>query len=164
MLGVGGTLALHAQAGSEVIVLILSEGEDAKFPHTPHCPARRESALKAAGVMGTKEVIFHDFPDQGLDTVPFIEVARVVEKTIRDFRPSVVYALHHGDANTDHHVAFKATYATCRPMSQVGNSVERLLAFETPSSTDQAPQIGEFFSAQTASLMWGRFGKGRSRV
>jgi LmbE family N-acetylglucosaminyl deacetylase len=44
VLGVGGTLALHAQAGSEVTVLIMSEGEDEKLEETPRCRTRRECA------------------------------------------------------------------------------------------------------------------------
>ena len=44
-LGVGGTLALHAAAGSEVTVLIMSEGEVEKLEGTPRCDTRRECAL-----------------------------------------------------------------------------------------------------------------------
>lgn len=144
VLGVGGTLVRHTEAGGEVVVIILSEGEDAKFEETPKCSTRRQSALNAAQVMGTKEVIFHDFPDQQLETVPVIDIIKAIEEAILDFRPEVIYTHHGGDANTDHHVVFKSTYAACRPMSHVGQSVKRLLTFETPSSTDQAPQIGEY--------------------
>jgi LmbE family N-acetylglucosaminyl deacetylase len=150
VLGIGGTLIRHALAGGEVVVVILSEGEQEKFEDTPHCATRRECALRAAEVMGTHEIVFHDFPDQRLETVPFIEIIKAVEAAVCRFRPSVVYTHHGGDANTDHHVVFRATYAACRPMSQVGSSVQRLLTFETPSSTDQAPQLGEYvFSPST---------------
>ena len=66
-LGVGATLALHAEAGSEVTVLIMSEGEDEKLATTPRCATRRECALQAAEAMGVTRVEFHDFPDQRLD-------------------------------------------------------------------------------------------------
>lgn len=144
VLGVGGTLALHAEAGSDVTVLIMSEGEQEKLGDTPRCQTRRECALDAAKEMGVANVVFHDFPDQRLESVPFIELIKAVEAALGTYRPDVVYAHHGGDANTDHQVVFKAVYAACRPMTPLGSTVERFLAFETPSSTDQAPQVGDY--------------------
>jgi methionyl-tRNA formyltransferase len=144
VLGVGGTLALHAEAGSDVTVLIMSEGEQEKLEGTPRCQTRRECALQAAREMGVANVIFYNFPDQRLESVPFIELIKAVEAALGTHRPTVVYAHHGGDANTDHQVVFKAVYAACRPMTPLGSTVERLLTFETPSSTDQAPQVGDY--------------------
>jgi len=144
MLGVGGTLALHAQAGGEVTVLIMSEGEREKLVGTPRCATRRDCALRAAEVTGISTVQFEDFPDQGLETVRFIELIKVVEAAIERYRPTVVYTHHGGDANTDHQVVFKAVYAACRPMTRLGSTVQRFLTFETPSSTDQAPQVADY--------------------
>ena len=144
MLGVGGTLALHARAGGEVSVLIMSEGEVQKLAETPRSDARRECALRAAEIAGVTTVQFEDFPDQGLETVRFIEVIKVVEAALERYRPTVVYTHHGGDANTDHQVVFKAVYAACRPMTRLGSTVQRFLTFETPSSTDQAPQVGAY--------------------
>jgi methionyl-tRNA formyltransferase/LmbE family N-acetylglucosaminyl deacetylase len=144
LLGIGGTLILHSRAGADVIVLIMSEGEEKKLNETPNCSTRRECALKAAKLIGVKKTIFHDFPDQQLDRLPIIDIIKVVEAVIKEFRPQIVYTHHRGDANTDHQVVFKAVYAACRPMSSIGSVVRRLLTFETPSSTDQAPQIGEY--------------------
>ncbi len=143
-LGVGGTLALHAGAGSEVTVVIMSEGDGEKLEGTPRCENRRECALEAAKVMGISEVVFHDFPNQRLDTLPFIELIKVVEAALEKYRPTVVYAHHRGDANTDHQMVFKAVYAACRPMTRLGSMVQRFLTFETPSSTDQAPQVADY--------------------
>jgi methionyl-tRNA formyltransferase len=144
VLGIGGTLARHADAGGEVVVLILSEGEKEKLEGTPRSLTRRESALQAAEILGTSEVVFCDYPDQRLDAVEFVDLIKPIESAVSRFSPEVVYTHHGGDANTDHQTTFKATYAACRPMSQMGSSVERLLTFETPSSTDQAPQVGDY--------------------
>jgi methionyl-tRNA formyltransferase len=143
VLGVGGTLALHANRGDDVLALILSEGENEKFQDTPRCATRRECAFKAAEILGIR-VICKNLPDQRLDSVPFIELIKVVESAIEQFQPNVIYTHHRGDANTDHQLAFKAVYASCRPMSALSASVERFLTFETPSSTEQAPQIGDY--------------------
>lgn len=149
VLGVGGTLALHAEAGSGVSVLIMSEGEEEKLEGTPRCDTRRECALQAAREMGVGDVHFRDFPDQRLDSVPLIELIKAVEAALATYRPTVVYTHHGGDANTDHQVVFKAVYAACRPMTALGATVERFLTFETPSSTDQAPQVGGYVFTPT---------------
>lgn len=141
VLGVGGTLALHAAAGSDVTVLIMSEGEQEKLSDTPRCATRRDCARAAAEEMGVTRVLFHDFPDQRLESVPFIDLIKAVEAAIGEHAPTVVYTHHGGDANTDHQVVFKAVYAALRPMTRLGATVERFLTFETPSSTDQAPQV-----------------------
>ena len=44
---------------------------------------------------------------------------------------------------------FKAVYAACRPMNPLGSTVDRFLTFETPSSTDQAPQVANYVFSPT---------------
>jgi methionyl-tRNA formyltransferase/LmbE family N-acetylglucosaminyl deacetylase len=144
VLGLGGTLILHARAGADVIVLIMSEGEEEKLDGTPRCQTRRQSAEEAAKIMGTREIVFRDFPDQRLDAIPIIDMIKAVESAIDTYRPATVYCHHGGDANSDHNVVFRAVYAACRPMSRLGSHVKRLLTYETPSSTDQAPQVGNY--------------------
>ncbi len=144
VLGVGGTLAAHAQAGARVVVLILSEGEAEKLPGTPKSDDRRGCAEAAAAALGVSEVVYADLPDQRFDAVPFIEVIKPIEAVVQRVRPEIVYTHHRGDANTDHQIAFKATYAACRPISSVGRSVRRLLSYEAPSTTEQAPGFPEY--------------------
>jgi LmbE family N-acetylglucosaminyl deacetylase len=143
VLGVGATLARHANAGGTVVVMIMSEGEEAKVEST-RSPHRLSSARAASDVLGASELIINDFPDERLDTVPFIDLIKPIEKVLADLRPEVLYTHHAGDANTDHTMTFKATYAASRPMTRFGASVERFLAFETPSSTEQAPPISPY--------------------
>ena len=148
VLGVGGTLSRHAETGGDVYVLILSEGEDAKV-EAPRNDCRVEAARHAGAIMGTRDVRILDFPDQRLDAVPFIELIKPIEAAMEEVNPQVVYTHHGGDANTDHQIAFKATYAASRPMSRFGTSVERFLTFETPSSTEQAPQLAPYIFGPT---------------
>ncbi len=149
VLGVGGTLALHAEAGGAVHVLIASEGEAGKVD-TPACDTRRECAVAAADALGIRELLFYDFPDQELDAVPLIEIIKVIESAIEKYRPAIVYTHHGGDANSDHRVVFQATLAACRPISRFGSYVQQLLVFETPSSTEQSPPLAEYtFSPST---------------
>ncbi len=144
VMGAAGTLSLHAEAGGEVAILVLSEGEAEKLPGAPRCEDRRACTRAAADVVGASEVIFADLPDQRFDAVPFIDVIKPIEAAVRELSPHIVYTLHRGDANTDHQVAFKATYAACRAMSAMARSVRKILCYEAPSSTEQAPAFPEY--------------------
>ncbi len=144
VLGVGGTLARHAAAGSEIVVLVMSEGEAAKRAGTPTSGDRRGCAAAAAARMGVQQVVYADLEDQRFDAHPFIELIHPIEALLRSFGPHVVYTHHRGDANTDHQVVFKATYAACRPLNPDARTVERLLCYEVPSSTEQAPAFPEY--------------------
>src|SRR5215510_2238575 len=80
VLGAGGTIAHHVAHGEAVYVAILTEGASAQFPGAPEMIALKQSqALKAAEVLGVKDVFFGNFPDQQLDAHPFMQVAGFIE-------------------------------------------------------------------------------------
>ena len=62
---------------------------------------------------------------------------------IEKYQPDTVFTHHHGDLNIDHRIVCEAVLTACRP---VGNyTVERIYAFETPSSTEWNYTYGEPF-------------------
>ena len=85
----------------------------------------------------------YDFPDQKLDNVPQLELVKKIEKAIEDIIPDIIYIHHPGDMNNDHQIAAQVTLAAVRPMSYHGISPE-IRSFETPSSTDQAPNVDPY--------------------
>lgn len=90
VLGCGGVMALAADAGRKVYVLVLSgdgTGLDGK---------RRDAAGKAATLLGAEPPRFVGFPENKSDTVSLGDVVAVVEKTVQDLRPSTVYVSHGG--------------------------------------------------------------------
>ena len=69
----------------------------------------------------------------------------MVEQHIREISPETVYTHHAGDLNIDHRRTHEATLTACRPQSS--HPVTRMLAFETPSSTEwQQPSGALSFS------------------
>jgi LmbE family N-acetylglucosaminyl deacetylase len=144
VLGVGGTLARHAQDGAEVTALVLADGATSRYAE------RMQDELQVAGQksalhLGLREIRFANLPDQRLDALPLIEVTRVVDAVLDELRPDVVYTHFAGDVNLDHAVVARATWTACRPYARPG--VRELLAFETPSSTEWGwPGLGDRFS------------------
>lgn len=142
VIGLGGTLAKHSRKGDKVYVTILSEGEALKLPNSPKCSERREEGKLAGEILGVEETYFLDIPDQEFESIPLIGVIKPIEYYIESIRPDMVFVHHRGDANTDHQIAFKATYAACRAMNNP--FIHKILCYETLSSTEQAPQFPEY--------------------
>lgn len=142
-LGVGGTLIRHAQIGDQVEIIILSDGEGAKSENSAKDLERNNKAILWADRAGCIVRQHFDFPDQQLDTVPLIKIVKLLETEIENFKPDVIYTHHPGDMNSDHQIAAQCVLAAKRPMHSKGQLPD-VFAFETPSSTDQAPYVAPF--------------------
>lgn len=144
ILGVGGTIARHTVAGDHVYATLLCE----------HCLARKnkprhedflEQIHAAKKVVGIQEILFFDFPNLQMNTVPTLKVVQAIEEAIVRFKPQVVYTHHWGDLNEDHRIVSHATMAAIRlpergTLSGIPrNLIQRVLCYETPSSTDWSP-------------------------
>ena len=150
VLGCGGTIRRHTQSGDEVWTIILADGETSRDAAGEQAVADREAAMRAAAeILGIQHHATHRLPDNRLDTVPLLDLIKLVEQHIRDIAPDAVYTHHAGDLNVDHRRVHQAVMTACRP--QAGQSVSRLLFFETPSSTEwqsphaEAPFVPNWF-------------------
>jgi N-acetylglucosamine malate deacetylase 1 len=145
VLGCGGTLKRHTQAGDEIWTIVLADGETSRYADAPSVGAevkarvdqRAEAAQKASAILGVQHTQVHAFPDNRLDTRPLLEIVRVVERHILEIGPDTVYTHHAGDVNVDHRLVHEAVITACRPGP--GHTVEDLLFFETLSSTEWQP-------------------------
>jgi LmbE family N-acetylglucosaminyl deacetylase len=133
-LGCGGTLRVHANRGDSIAILFLADGVTARDGSKSGLAERRAAAVKASHLMGASEPRFLDFPDNRLDAVALLDLAKAVENYAREVSPTIVYTHHGGDLNVDHRRAHQAVMTAFRPVS--GSGVRGILAFETPSSTE----------------------------
>jgi LmbE family N-acetylglucosaminyl deacetylase len=141
VLGVGGTIVRHVQAGDRVYVYLLTDGHTSRYndpqragEESVDVVARRNSAVQAAAVLGVKSVEFARLADQRLDALALVDVVKNIEHVAERIAPEVVYTHHRGDVNSDHRVAFTASMTAFR---SVGSTYpRRLLCYETVSSTE----------------------------
>ncbi len=140
VLGVGGTMALHAlHRGGEVWVLILTEGCSSQYSGEPGLIERKkEEARKAGAILGVKDLVFADLPDMRLDSLEHIEINRVIEETIGRIEPEVVFT-QHPDVNKDHVLVFESTMVATRPVP--GQCVRKVYTYPSASSTEWTPSI-----------------------
>lgn len=143
VLGCGGTAARLAQEGHAVFIAILGEGITSRYAQREQADPRQLQALQArsrqaAELLGAKDLFLYSLPDNRFDTVPLLDVVKIVEGLIEKLQPQVVYTQHGGDLNVDHVVTYRATLTATRPMA--GRPVRAVYAYEVASSTEWAFQ------------------------
>ena len=153
VLGCGGTIARYARDGRPVHVAMLADGIGARLPNaaltsaddTAALQRRRAAAEQAGAILGVASTTFGDFPDNRMDTVPLLEIARAVEHLVAMYQPAIVLTHHAGDVNIDHRRIHEAVVTACRP--QPGHPVRTVLTFEVASSTEwQFPASAPVFA------------------
>jgi LmbE family N-acetylglucosaminyl deacetylase len=149
VLGCGGTILTLCRRGYTVNVAFMTDGESSR--RTSDLSFRREhrrqAALEASNVLGTRIVFWGDFPDNEMDSVSLLEVVQRIEGVIGETQPSLVISHWHGDLNIDHQIVARAVVTATRP--QTSSTVKRVLGFEIPSSTEWAFGLPQVFSPNT---------------
>jgi LmbE family N-acetylglucosaminyl deacetylase len=146
VLGCGGTIARLVREGHQVFIAILGEGITSRYAKRDHADQSLLQALharskKVAELLGAKDLFMYSLPDNRFDTVPLLDVVKIIEDLIGNLAPDVIYTHHSGDLNVDHVIVHRAVLTATRPMQ--GQSVREIYAFEVPSSTEWAFQCYE---------------------
>jgi N-acetylglucosamine malate deacetylase 1 len=144
VLGMGGTIALHAAVrGDDTRIVCVTDGSSSQYPKDDALRRQKsEEARRAARELGVEDYVQLDLPDMRLDTVPHIEVNRLVEEQVRELRPEIVYAPH-PDVNRDHIALFDSVAVATRPMP--AQPVRRVLTYAPTSSTEWSPARSNWF-------------------
>ncbi len=143
VLGCGGTIARHAEAGDAVQVLIVAEGATSRQGERNRSQAAEQlsrlaqAAETAAAILGATGVELLNLPDNRLDSLDRLDLIKRIEERTALHQPQVVYVHHAGDVNIDHRRLHEAVITACRPTP--GQSVRQLLSYEVASSTEWQP-------------------------
>ncbi|MBN2398491.1 MAG: PIG-L family deacetylase [Deltaproteobacteria bacterium] len=141
VLGCGGTIARLAGEGHAVYVAILGEGITSRYDEREGADQQSIRALhdrsrQVSKLLGVTELFTYDLPDNRFDTVPMLDVVKIVERLMERLKPEVIYTHHGGDLNVDHVTVHRAVLTASRPVG--GCPVRTIYAFEVPSSTEWA--------------------------
>jgi len=138
VLGLGGTVRKWCNEGAEIHAVILAQGITSRGDTGESLDIElanlRGQARRSADIVGYQEVLFENLPDNRMDNIDLLDITRIIEKYINNFKPQVVLTHHHGDLNIDHQLTYQAVLTACRPM--LGCSVKELYTFETLSSSE----------------------------
>lgn len=141
VLGCGGTIARLVQEKHNVYIAILGEGITSRYQQREQADkslleALREKSQRVAELLRAKEIFTFDLPDNRFDTVPLLDIVKLIENLIERLHPQVIYTHHGGDLNVDHRQVFQATLTATRPMP--GCRVKSIYTYEIASSTEWA--------------------------
>jgi LmbE family N-acetylglucosaminyl deacetylase len=139
VLGCGGTISRLATEGNIISIAILGEGVTSRYKKREHASKKevvnlRKKATAVSKLLGAAELFLFDLPDNRFDTIPLLDVVKIVENSIAKHEPDIIYTHHGGDLNVDHTVVHRAVLTATRTIK--GQPVRELYAFEVPSSTE----------------------------
>ena len=84
--------------------------------------------------MGVKDLFLYDLPGDCFDTLPILDVVKIVEELVQKHAPHTIFTHGCADLNVDHLITHRAVLTATRPIE--GHCVRNLYVFEIPSSTD----------------------------
>lgn len=139
VLGLGGTVRRMANEGVVLRAVIMAEGLTSRSATREEADKSRLSELqadarRASEIVGYSSIDFCGFPDNRMDGLELLDVIKTVLNYVEKYAPDTIFTHHHGDLNIDHRITCEAVLTACRPMG--GCDVQRIYAFETPSSTE----------------------------
>lgn len=138
ILGCGGAMAKMAQQGDQVYTLILGKGIAARGQDEQD--VKKETAAlsdcinSANQAVGSKEVFSFDLPDNKFDSVPLLEIVKIIEKIKDKVKPDIILTHYYNDLNIDHRLTYEAAITATRPIKD--ESVREIYSFEVVSSTE----------------------------
>lgn len=140
ILGCGATVVKFIKSGYEAHVLILGEGITSR--DEKRMPDKRQAELadlkrhvyKANKIIGVKDVILKDLPDNRFDSLSLLDVVKIVEKVKNDKKPDIIFTHYQNDLNIDHQITYRAVITAARPIW--GETVKEIYSFEVASSTE----------------------------
>lgn len=146
ILGCGATVAKLVKEGYEVFTLILGEGITSRGNIKDRNKKKGElkklkkQAYEANNIVGVKKVYLYDFPDNRFDTVPLLDIIKVVENIKKYIKPAIIFTHYKNGLNIDHQITYRAVITATRPM--FGESVKEIYSFEILSSTEWNYPLG----------------------
>lgn len=131
-LGMGGTISRLTSEGHNVRVLTFTDGESSRGTTTKN---RNPKLKNISDILGISSFESGDFPDNAMDSVPLLDLAKFIESN-KGFEPDIVFTHNMSDLNIDHTLVYKATLTAFRP--QLGRSMD-IYSYFVPSATDYNP-------------------------
>ncbi|KKG07367.1 PIG-L deacetylase family protein [Methanosarcina sp. 2.H.A.1B.4] len=141
ILGCGGTIKkMIEENGYNAYTLILGEGATSRDEtrnqekRSKELEFLKKQAHKANKLVGVEDVFIYDFPDNRFDSLPLLDIIKVIEKVKSEVQPEIVFTHYEKDLNLDHRITYTALITASRPLP--GESVKEIYSFEVLSSTE----------------------------
>ncbi|MDO8578975.1 MAG: PIG-L deacetylase family protein [Dehalococcoidales bacterium] len=121
--GAADTIARWARGGADIVYLICTNGDkgtsDPAMTSLKLAKFREKEQRAAARILGVREVVFLNYPDQGLEDTPGFR--KDIVRVIRQFKPNTVVTCdpyRRYISHRDHRVAGQATLDAVYPTAR----------------------------------------------
>jgi LmbE family N-acetylglucosaminyl deacetylase len=125
--GCAGTLSRFVQKGNSVYLMILTDGMRGGAS-----PQRRDEQIKAAELLGAKDLFWAGFQDTRLAF--YDDVIIKIEEAIKKTKPAFVFVHSNRETHQDHRHANACTISASR-------NIPNVLFYEGPSSFEFEPNV-----------------------
>lgn len=143
ILGCGGTMIKHIEAGDEVYVCIATKGCLPLFS-SEGTERTRSEARNCHHHIGVKKTFFLDLPAVMIEKENRYDVNDKILDVIKQVQPDEVYIPHWGDMQKDHQIVAESCMVALRPKYEP--KVKRIYSYETMSETAwNAPNVQNEF-------------------
>lgn len=137
ILGCGGIMSKFKDKSTFKVVFI-GEGSTCRF-NSPNLPEAKDEIMirnrfaeQALDHLGIKKFSFKNLPCGRFDSIPLIEINKLIEIEIKDFEPDTIFTHSNTDCNKDHVKVNESTIIATRP----GFGVKNVFSYEVLSSTE----------------------------
>ena len=135
ILGCGGTLSKYKNK-YKIKVIFIGEGTSCRYENFEKNKAeiraeirkRENNSKNALKSLGINLYSFYDLPCGRLNSLPIIEINKIVEKNIKLFKPNIIFTHSEKDCNNDHRVIFRSVSMATRPTLK--HKVEQIYTFK----------------------------------
>lgn len=140
ILGCGSTIHKLSKDNHDIHLLILGEGITSRQNNRNPNQVKKSlynlknEVKKSSKIVGIKSIELNNFPDNRFDSIPLLDIVKVIEKKKNAIKPSIIFTHHENDLNIDHRITFQAVMAACRPLDI--ETVKEIYSFEVLSSTE----------------------------
>lgn len=119
---------------------------------------RNSFGINALKLLSVSSYKFYNLPCGRLDQLPIIEINKIIEKEIENFKPDTVFTHSFEDTNNDHIIIHRATQMATRP--KVNSFLKKVFTYEVLSSSEWRfthtflPNFFESLSEEDVTLKW----------
>ena len=81
VIGMGATIKKLSRT-NKIWLCVISEGASSQYSNKKMIKIRRDACKKSSKILGISEILFLDYPDMRLDSIPHLKINKELEKII----------------------------------------------------------------------------------
>ncbi|MDF2447541.1 MAG: GlcNAc-PI de-N-acetylase [Bacteroidota bacterium] len=141
IIGAGGTLLKHRDAGDNIFWLITTNVFEHQGFSKERIESRQAEIKKVATLLGVKETFLLDYPTMSLSSSSVVTMTPKISEVFQEVKPEIIYCLNRSDAHSDHRHTFDAVMACTKSFRY--SFIKQVLMYECISETEFAPNLPE---------------------